>query len=208
MSTRLEWAEAIQKGMGIDPYHDGDIAWVNLFVAEGSRATDNPDDTIQPEPGATAYNTFDGSLHVWNYPSFQEGLDAVVKTINNGLNTKVIEAFKAKEDAEHLTAIFATASSWDSAGALYINTLPRTIADFASLAAVEVAGKSEVTPAPAPVPDPVPAPVLTQVEKVESAIGVQADQAQEASTEGKASKVRDLVAKLKTHLAELEELTK
>lgn len=213
MSTRLEWAEAIQKGMGVDPYHDGDIAWVNLFVAEDSHAEDNPDDTIQPEAGATAYNTFDGSLHVWNYPSFQEGLDAVITTINNGLNAKVIEAFKNKENAETLTAVFAYSSSWDSAAKLYIETLPHTIADFASLASVEVTGPSEkvvVVPPKESVTSSAPTttPASTETEKVESAISVQAGEAEEDSKTDHFVAARAKLAELKVHLAEFEDLLK
>jgi hypothetical protein len=214
MATRLVWAEAIQKALGVDPYSEGSLALVNIFVAEGSKAADNPTDTIQPEPGATPFNTFDNSLHVWNYPSFQEGLDAVVATLNQPLNSKVVEALRAKSDAEIITAAVATGSSWDGAGSLYLRTLPEVRAAFAADAGVEVPGAGPVVaPAPAPAtwpfpaPTPAPAPV-PEVVQIENAVTAQAKQVDAAAVAGKASALRTLVSELETHLSELEDLVK
>lgn len=219
MATRLVWAEAIQKALGVDPYSEGSLAFVNLFVAEGSKAENNPDDTIQPEPGATAFNTFDGSLHVWNYPSFQEGLDAVVATLNQPLNEHVVSDLRAKADAEVITAAIATGSSWDGAGSLYLRTLPETRAAFSTEGGVEIVGGNPVVaPVPAPLPavenkaevEPVP-PVenpTTEIGKVEDAVATQTEEVDAAAAAGKAGRVKTLMALLKTHLAELEELTK
>jgi hypothetical protein len=190
----------------VDPYSEGSLALVNLFVAEGSKAQNNPDDTIQPEPGATPFNTFDNSLHVWNYPSFQEGLDAVVATLNQPLNSKVVEALRAKSDAEIITAAVATGSSWDGAGSLYLRTLPEVRAAFAADAGVEVPGGNPATP-PVTAPTSAPAPV-PEVVQVENAVTAQAKQVDAAAVAGKASALRTLVSELETHLSELEALVK
>jgi hypothetical protein len=39
-------------------------------------------DSTLYEPGATAFNTFSGSLHVWNYPDAAEGAQATAATIS------------------------------------------------------------------------------------------------------------------------------
>jgi hypothetical protein len=205
----------------VDPTNEGNIAFVNIFVAEGGRAENNPVNTTQPEPGATPYNTFDGSLHVWNYPTMDEGLTAIAATFNNGLNQAVLAALRNKEDASHITAVIATASSWDSAGTLYIDTLPGTKANFPTLAAVEVApstGTGPVSvPAPVPVPTPTEAPAVTDIPieptttetgKVEDAVAAQTKAVDAAAVAGKASVLRQLVTELETHLSELEDLVK
>jgi hypothetical protein len=212
MSTRLEWAVAIQKGLGDDPYNEGNVALVNLFVAEGSKAENNPDDTIEPEPGATAFNTFDNSLHVWNYPSMQEGVTAVISTLHNGLNDEVLAALHAQQDAEHVTAAIATKSSWDSAGTLYLRTLSSTRADFATLAGAEVPGPNpEVVPVSDPTPAPEPAPVddtPPQEAAVESAVAAQTEAVKVDTDEGKVGAARAKLAELKVHFLELEDLLK
>jgi hypothetical protein len=229
MSTRLEWATAILKGIGIDVYLDGQVAMGAMIVGEGSRAANNPEDTIQPEPGATPYNTFDTTLHVWNYPSMEEGIQAIVATWNNGDNTAPLEALRAKASAEHVLAEVARSSSWDSAGSLYLKVLPEVQADFANVMAVEVAPVTgSAPPAPEPVAEPVapaeeqpsesadaaesPAgpdqPPLDEAEKVESAVEAQAKVVNAEAVAGKAAALRATISELETHLSELEDLVK
>lgn len=220
MPTRLEWAVAIQKGLGIDPYSEGNVTFVNLMVAEGSKAEDNPTDTIEPEPGATPFNTFDGGLHVENYPTLQEGVTATIATLDNGDNVEVLQALRNKEDAEQVTAAITNHSSWSGAGSLYLKTLPTTRADWATLSAFEVPG-----PTPAPVPVVVPEPVkppepengqpspsavtnVPEAAAVESAVSAQEAEVKVDTAEGKASAAKAVLAKIKTHLAELEDLLK
>ena len=64
-------------------------AWA---AGEGSCARDNPLDTTEPEPGASPFNTLPGGGHVWNYPSWSEGVEATVATLRNGLYPTVLAA--------------------------------------------------------------------------------------------------------------------
>lgn len=204
MSTRLEWADLLTGSVGGAVNDQTRLAWVTVFVAEGSNAEDNPADSTEAEPGATPYNTFDGSLHVWNYPSVDEGVAAVKAILEQPNNGRVVIALKQGTSAASiLSALTTNGASWESAGALYLDTLPRVEADYTALAAVEVAGSS---PSPAPASPPPP----TEEEKVESAIDAQVAEvkADEAEPSVPKAKVAALVAELKTHLAELEDLTK
>lgn len=211
MATRLEWATAILKALGVTPYLDGQVALVNVFVAEGSRAEDNPSDVTGPDlPGATPYNTFDGSLHVWNYPTMQEGITAVVDVFNNGLNGDVLAALHAGEDAEHVTAAITSHSSWDSAGTLYMRTLPTTQGNFTELAAVEVPGPPpKEPPVTTPPPTDIPMePPTDEQNKVEDAVAAYAKAVDAAAVSGKVAALRAAVTDLKTLLSELEDLVK
>ena len=123
----------------------------------------------------------------------------MVATLNQPLNSKVVEALRAKSDAEIITAAVATGSSWDGAGSLYLRTLPEVRAAFAADAGVEVPGVTAPTSVPAPVPE---------VVQVENAVTAQAKQVDAAAVAGKASALRTLVSELETHLSELEALVK
>lgn len=62
-----------------------DIASLEAWAAHegpwGSVGHWNPLDTILPEPGSWAFNTFAGGLHVQSYPSAAEGAQATAATI-------------------------------------------------------------------------------------------------------------------------------
>lgn len=211
MATRAQWAEAIQQAVGVEPYEEGSIAWVNLFVVEGSNAENNPDDTIQDEPGATPYNTFDGTLHVWNFPSFDEGLAAAKTTLENGDNEELLTALRNHKSAEVVTAAFVH-SSWSGGAEAYINKLGETRADYAALSNVEVApGPSSepdgavVTPPPTDIPME---PTDTETHKVEDAIAADAKAVDAEAVSGKVAAMKTSIADLQTHLSELEDLVK
>lgn len=232
MVTREQFATDWLAGLGVPPYEGGLVALVNLMYAEGSRAANNPDDTTQSEPGATLFNTFDGSLHVWNFPTYEEGITAAVQTMRNGNNTEVVNALTARLSAEVVTEALISHSSWSSAGALYRETLPHTQQNFKEVASVQVAGSQAQpaegtpseehteTPAEEHVEDP-PAPPAeseahetdiplqppdTEVAKVEDAIAAQAKVVDADAVAGKAAALRATIAQLETHLSELEAL--
>ena len=68
--------------------------------------------------------------------------------------------------------------------------------------------KPEATPEPAPVPEPAPAPepFANETQAVESAISAQTEAVKDDTDAGKVSKAREVFAKLKVHVQELETL--
>lgn len=233
MATREQFATDWLAGLGVPPYEGGLVALVNLMYAEDSRAANNPDDTTQSEPGATPFNTFDGSLHVWNFPTYEEGVTAAVQTMRNGDNTDVINALTVRLSAEVVTEALISHSSWSSAGALYRETLPHTQQNFKEVASVQVAGSqaqpAEGTPAeektetpteekvedpPAPAAEESPAeeahetPKAEETENVESAISAQDATITADTDQGKLAAARMTFAKLMVHITELEDLLK
>jgi murein DD-endopeptidase MepM/ murein hydrolase activator NlpD len=83
-------------------------AWA---AGEGSCAQYNPLDTTQPEAGATPFNTLAGGGHVWNYPSWSEGIQATVETLRNGLYPTILTVLAAGGNAVSLEAA-VRASPW------------------------------------------------------------------------------------------------
>jgi hypothetical protein len=214
MTTRLEFAEDLQKALDVTPYDGGNLALINLMVGEGATATDNPLDTEQPEPGSTFFNT----VGVRNYDDYQQGLDATVATFKNGFNDRVIGALRDHASAETVTQALRANSSWSTAGDLYLETLPRTEENFVSLSEEAIPGYSrQATPTaptdpvkpPAPVAPPTPVNQTPPEEAaVESAISAQTAEVKDQTAEGKVSKAKETLAKLKVHFQELEDLLK
>ena len=214
MPTYEDFANAVQTGIGAQPYEDGTIALVNLFVAEGSKAENNPDDTEEHEPGSTPFN----SAGVQNFATFAEGVDAMIATLGNGLNDEVVNGLRQHLSAETITAAFCFNSSWKSAGDLYLKVLPRTRQDFAALKATPIAEPAPEVSTPSPT---APAPE-TETQKVETDAtgdaGAVDNDANEAVADAKAGKVQAMrdelnqakthIANLETHLAELGDLIK
>jgi len=64
--------------------------------AEGGLAKNNPWNTTQAMPNATWYNSFgsSGQYHVLNYPTEESGIEATVKTLNNGHYATIVAAFR------------------------------------------------------------------------------------------------------------------
>ena len=85
------------------------VAWANAEGGAwgGDGATDNPLNTTQPEPGDYSIN----SVGVKAYPSWQEGLQANVTAITNGLYGSVLSALSAGDDAQ-ADADAVAASPW------------------------------------------------------------------------------------------------
>lgn len=216
LATREDFARDWLEGLGIPPYEGGLIALVNLMRDEGSQAQNNPDDTIQPEPGATPFNTFGNNLHVWNFPNYQEGVNAAVTTMQNGNNVEVLNALHARLGAPTVTAAIASASSWSSAGQLYESTIQDTMTNYRTYASVNVAGSQNApaegspaeeaaetpteektedaeTPQPAPTPPPTPAPSQdSAVPAADKATEEQADRV-ESAIEVQAEQVGNLL---------------
>jgi hypothetical protein len=56
-------------------------AWAAHEGPWGSVGINNPLDSTLPMAGAWPFNTFDGNLHVWNYPDASTGAQATALTI-------------------------------------------------------------------------------------------------------------------------------
>jgi len=70
-------------------------AWSIWETAAGQSAAYNLLNTTQPKTGATNYN----SVGVKNYTSYQQGIEATVETIRNGLYTPLDQALTNNESA-------------------------------------------------------------------------------------------------------------
>lgn len=79
-------------------------AWAR---AEGTAAANNPLATTQPMDGATRFN----SVGVRNYSSYEEGLEATVRTLRNGRYGNVLATLAAGTSAEDVARAVA-ASPW------------------------------------------------------------------------------------------------
>lgn len=105
MTTRSDFisATAIAAGHQVIAFTEcnaiGLCAWQ---LAEGSRAAWNPWDTTLYVKGATPYNTFDGDLHVWNYPNEEEGIYAFLATLFNGPYHQIRQALAVGTSAQAL----------------------------------------------------------------------------------------------------------
>jgi len=79
---------------------------VTVFTLEDSKATYNPEDTEEPEPGATDYNP-EG---VKNYPTLEAGLAAFRSTLENGDYPEIVRMLRAGDDASRVLAC----PEWDT----------------------------------------------------------------------------------------------
>ena len=89
MTTRIEFADMVSVYNKWKPSLVLEQVLTIMAVGEGSQALFNPIDTILYLPGATPYNSFshgppeppwNGKLHVWNYVSVEQGVQATAET--------------------------------------------------------------------------------------------------------------------------------
>jgi hypothetical protein len=109
--TPQTWAPVFLAVIG-EPRTPCNLAAIEAWeAAEGGAwngaATDNPLNTVRPEPGSYAINS-DG---VQAYPSWQEGLRGNVAAITNGLYGPVLAALAAGDNAQAVADAVA-ASPW------------------------------------------------------------------------------------------------
>lgn len=113
--TPTSWARAVLRADGL-PRTPCDVGALTAWeAAEGGHwhntAQYNPLDTTQPEPGSQSMN----SAGVQAYPSWQEGLQATLATLNNGRYSAIISALQAGDNAQQV-ADTVSASSWGTGG--------------------------------------------------------------------------------------------
>lgn len=219
MITYEQEAQKISARLGW-PVRDAlTIALVTGMVAEDSKAKWNALDTTWQKDGATPYNTFSAGggvdMHVWNYPDESTGLEAIVSTIDQSTaeyaNLRRVGLEPASTAQDILSAFGA---SWCAGNMLWLNTLPRIEADQAKYFALPYPGSEDVVPMPPPAgtnPQGQAAagehnPPLTEIEKTESAISAQVAAEKKDVADGDHAGATSLLAKIRTHLAELEDL--
>jgi len=126
---------------------------VTVFTLEDSKAAFNPEDTEEPEPGATDYNP----QGVRNYPTLAEGLAAFRSTLENGDYPEIVRMLRAGDDASRVLAC----PEWDTwAGQSvtrdYAEVLAAVRNDRAAYYGRSI-GEGTAPPQPAPPPvEPVP----------------------------------------------------
>lgn len=113
--TRTQWAAALLDKLGIPQTHGALQAVVGWEKAEGGHfnnsARFNPLNTTQPAKGAGNTGT-QGNIKV--YRSWQQGLEATVKTLRNGRYGNILAALKAGNPNRVGQAI--EASPWGTGG--------------------------------------------------------------------------------------------
>lgn len=104
-----EWAERFLAAIGAPVVRDNLVAVVAWEASEGTQATWNPLATTMPMPGATVYNDHG----VRNYKSLQQGIDAVIETLerpNHGYE-KILDRLERGVEAME-TGKAINASDW------------------------------------------------------------------------------------------------
>jgi hypothetical protein len=94
--TRETFAEAVLQGLG---YPVTKLAVTDIMsweAAEGGAwnggAKYNPLNTTKPMSGSTMFNNLGNGIGVQNYTSWEQGLSATVKTLENGYYTDILNA--------------------------------------------------------------------------------------------------------------------
>lgn len=125
--TEQQWANELLRRLGIEPTDGAVKALIGWAHAEGghwnNQAKYNPLNTTLTMPGAASMNT----VGVKAYTSWDQGLDATVKTLHNGLYDGILAALRGGEPARVADAIGA--SPWAGRGnATYGGLVSKTIA--------------------------------------------------------------------------------
>lgn len=140
--TELQWADDLLEALSIPCSLGAEQALVAVAVEEGTRAADNPDDTTEPEPGASAYNW----VGVRNYPSWNVGIAATAATLRNGYYGAVLDALAAG-DAPAIVDAWARSpwGTWQGDPAAAAATLTQVQANWASYGSRSVPGAGPAT---------------------------------------------------------------
>lgn len=105
--TVPNWQTQVLHGVGA-PVTPQNLLFVNAWArAEGGSAANNPFNTTQTAPGATAYN----SVGVRNYLTPQAGLQATISTLQNGRYGNILSALRSGTSARAAASALAN-SPW------------------------------------------------------------------------------------------------
>lgn len=120
-------------------------AMVTWIQSENSNARFNPLDTTEPWEGSSDFN----SAGVKNYSTYQNGLDATVATLLNGLYGPIVQALSS-DSPPAVTCSLIENSPWGSKPSSEL--LAQVVADYNHYASLPIAGTEGETEAP-PVTD-------------------------------------------------------
>ena len=115
-TTDDEFYKSVLKGVGA-PITDENMKFMYAWrQAEGGKAKNNPFNTTQPKPNSTFYNclkkgTSGCKSGVRNYMSSKDGIDATIKTLQNGRYKNILDSLKNGTSAEQ-TAMALKSSPW------------------------------------------------------------------------------------------------
>lgn len=105
------FAEDILKGIGA-PVTSENVRVIEAWMrAEGGASHNNPLNTTQDAPGASNFN----DVGVKTYSSYQQGVQATIQTLLNGLYGNIIDALKRGNSAKAVADAIA-ASPWGTGG--------------------------------------------------------------------------------------------
>lgn len=114
--TPLSWAKELLKRLGDPDTPDNESAIIGWEQAEGGNWHNpdrfNPLDTTQDEPGAVSTN----SVGVKAYTSWDQGFDATITTLTNGLYQPILTALGVGNDSFAVTDA-VNSSKWGTHGA-------------------------------------------------------------------------------------------
>lgn len=144
--TPLRFAHALLRTLGA-PESENNLRSVLGWIAqEGGHyynsALFNPLNTTMPMPGGRSWS---GSIPIKIYSSWQEGLDATVKTLQNGLYNAILIAFAQSRAPDDTLAIIdktpwgthnyqpGSAEKWAAAALKFNDPTPNEGGDFAIL---------------------------------------------------------------------------
>jgi hypothetical protein len=90
--TRETWAESLLTALGYPVTKLAVTDVMSWEAQENTNAKFNPLATTQPMPGSTMFNDLGNGIGVQNYTSAEQGLEATVKTLNNGYYPEILDA--------------------------------------------------------------------------------------------------------------------
>ncbi|MFZ4515750.1 MAG: hypothetical protein ACOYN3_05510 [Acidimicrobiia bacterium] len=108
---RAKWAADLLDRLQIPKTPENVRAMTAWAQAEGTKASFNPLATTQGASGATNFN----SVGVKNYPSYEVGLEATVKTLLNGRYENILGALRRGNSAEAVGSAIED-SPWGTGG--------------------------------------------------------------------------------------------
>jgi hypothetical protein len=135
--TRERWARELLARLPAPDGFDQVVAIVAWEAAEGTTAAWNPLATTMPAPGSTRFN----AAGVQNYPSFDVGLDATVRTLRLRHYTAIVDALRRGAPARQVLEAVA-ASPWGT-GEAAVRALEPTLRGWPRTGQVLVYGPGE-----------------------------------------------------------------
>lgn len=138
--NRNDWLHAFYDALSVPHTNRNAWAGVSWIQAEGGTALWNPLNTTQRMPGSWNYN----SVGVQNYVSFEQGLEATVKTILQARTSLgyylILERLRAS--ARPSSTLRAVEKSQWGTGGLALKVLPYVRSDYWKYAGTKISGSA------------------------------------------------------------------